>query len=274
MSELQNDAVAPVKNDAAPVENQATEAELATASGGEHEKISPVDEAAAKEAAKQQVINERIGKVTHQARQAERERDEAQAKIAKFEEEQRATEAARAGEIPPLPNEYDDDFEAKVAEHVAAKTRQATFEASQANYLQQQQNQQEEAQRQAQAQQQQQLNAYNVKAAEFGIDATELQAAENAVVSYGVGGELANHMLSDPEGPLIVKHLAANPTEAMALVNMSPYEQGAALAEIKVKASALKPKPTNTPNPPEALNGSGINSDTGNFPNSAGATFS
>ena len=273
MSELLNGEVAP-ETQAQPAEDLETGAELATDSDGEHKEKPQVDEAADKKAATQQLINDRIGKVTFQAKQAERERDELREQIAKRDEEDRAAEAARAGDIPSIPNELDDDFAEKMAERDAAIRRQTQFEASQANYQQQQKDQQALAQQQVQAEQQKTLIAYNARAAELSIDAQELQAAENAIVSFGVTGDLASHIMSDPDGPLIVKELAANPSDAMTLINLSPFQQGAYLDQIKAKAEALKPKPTNTPAPSDVLTGSGAQVDAGKYPNSGGATFS
>jgi len=266
------------ENQAASAENQPAEqlsqqagAELATDTEGQQEKTAQVDEAAAKAAAAtQKVINEKH----FQTKQAERERDDALAQIATFEQEKRDAEAARAGDIPPIPEEFDDNFKEKMVERDAAIARQATFQASQANYNQQLENQQALAQQQAQAERQQKVVSYNAKAVEFGINEAELRAAENAVMSYGLSDDTSAHIMADSDGPLIVKHLAANPADTMTLVNMSPFQQGAFLDHIKAKASALKPKQTQTPNPPEILTGGGAQVDVDKYPNSAGATFS
>ena len=267
--ELQSGTAADESNPA-PAEDLNPGAVLATDSEGEHKEKPPVDEAAARNAATQKVISEKH----FQAKQAERERDEALDKVAKFEQEKRDAEAVRAGEIPQIPNELDDDFTEKMAERDAAIVRQAEFNATQANYQQQQQDQQALAKQQVEAEHQKTRIAYSARAAELSIDAQELLAAENAIVSFGVSGDLASHIMSDTDGPLIVKELAANPNDVMTLINLSPFQQGAYLDQIKAKAEALKPKPTNTPAPSDVLTGSGTQVDTGKYPNSAGASFS
>ena len=83
MSELQSDSVdseviEPV------IENQEIETDLAPVSEAEHEPQPQVDE----EAAKQEAINKAINKKHFEAKQAERERDEANAKLAEFERKQ------------------------------------------------------------------------------------------------------------------------------------------------------------------------------------------
>lgn len=271
--ELQNGEVAPEVNGTAETENPNVGSELATDSGGQHEQEPKVDEAEAKAAAAQQATQDAINKKHFQAKQAERERDDALAKVAKFEQDKRDAEAVQAGNIPPIPDEFDDDFQTKMAERDAALVRKAQFEASQATFAAQQQANQQAVQQQAQAEfQKAQVNYLN-RSVELGIDQAEMQAAGNAVVSYGLSEQLLTHIVADKDGPLITKHLAANPSDAITLAGMSPYDQGAYLSQIKAKAEALKPKQSTTPPPVESLTGGVAQTEPERFPNSAGSTF-
>jgi len=60
--------------------------------------------------------------------------------------------------------------------------------------------------------------------------------------------------------------------EAHELNNMNPVLAGAKYAELKVKASALKPKTSNAPSPATNLQGNGVVPDDG-YNNIKGAKF-
>jgi len=81
------------------------------------------------------------------------------------------------------------------------------------------------------------------------------------------------HILADSDGPLITKHLAANPQEGYQLASMSPYQVGSFLDGIKAKASALKPKKTNAPAPAERLTGNGADPEAGKYKNLRGTKY-
>ena len=272
--ELQSggDAAEEVQTDTTPAENQSTGAELATASEseGQHENQAQVDEAKVKQAAIDKVINEKH----FQAKQAERERDDALAKVAKFEKDKQEQDAALAGNIPPFPDSLDDDFEEKKTAYNEAIARQARFAESQANFATQQQNQQAATQAAEAAKTQQLVAQYSAKASELGIDAAEMNAAMDAVVGFGLPGEAAQFLLSDTDGPLLTKHLAANPGDVITLSSMPVVQQGAFLSGLKVKAELLRPKTSNTPAPVDTLSVNGAQVDSKKYPNSEGAKFS
>ena len=266
MSELQNDNVEPVIDNPTKIENQ-DGAELAPASEAQHEEQAQV------ETVNQDAINKAINKKHFEAKQAERERDEALAKVAEFEKKQQEQLAAQVGDIPPMPDAFDDDFDAKVKARDDALLRKAEFDAQQNLYLQQQQfQQQQEQQRRAEEVQKQAAN-YTDKAKEYGISNEELNKAGNLVASYGVSDDLTMAILSDSEGPLITQYLAANPMEISALNSGNPYIAGAKLAEIKIKASALKPRTSNAPEPATKVQGSSVDADANQYQHIKGAKF-
>jgi len=271
--ELQTGDV-PAENNAPPPEDQQAGADLATATDGQQESNAQVDEAAAKQAASQDATQKVINEKHRQAKQAERERDEARAQVAQFEKEKRESEAARVGEIPPIPDEFDENFKERMAERDEAIANKVRHEQNEVVYQQSLENQQaQEVQRQNAVFQQASVS-YNARAVELGIDTQELQAAGNQVVGYGLTPQLTMNILADRDGPLITKYLAANPMDALNLSNMSEFQQGAAIEAIRVKAESLKPKASNTPPPPDNLSGNGAEVDTNKYPNSKGATFS
>ena len=152
--------------------------------------------------------------------------------------------------VPPMPDTWDDNFEAKVKAREEALTLQA-----QRNAQQQLQEEQAQFQRQQQELAEQQrvqelANSFNQNATRLGVDSNTLAEAQNALVSYGVTRDIANALLADEAGPLMVQYMAANPLEMGQLINASPLQQGMMLSDIKAKAGQLKPKTTSAPPPP------------------------
>lgn len=182
-------------------------------------------------------------------------------------------QAAAVGNIPPMPDSFDDDFDEKMKRRDDAIIAQANFNAQQDAHTQQQQYQQQQVQAQKQAELNQQMQSYNARATELGIKQDELQAAANVVGNLGLSDDLVMHILADSDGPLIVKHMAANQEIGFELAQMSPFLVGAKLNEIKANAAALKPKTTNAPAPTAKLSGNGVDKDAGKYQNIKGATF-
>lgn len=270
MSELQNDSVELSMDEPTEIENQDVGVDLAPTSEAEHEEQPQVVD---EEQKKQDAINKAINKKHFEAQQAKRELEEAKARIKEFEDKQREQMAAQYGNIPPMPDAFDDDFDEKVKRRDEAIAAQAQFNAQQQVYNQQQQY----AQQQAQLQEQQEFNnkvqAYNARAVELGIKQEELQAAANVVAEVGLSDDLVKFIVSDADGPLIVKHLAANQMDAFELAQMNPYMVGEKLSQIKANAAALKPKTSNAPAPSQQIGGNGVDPDAGRYQNLGGAKF-
>ena len=89
----------------------------------------------------------------------------------------------------------------------------------------------------------------------------------------GMTGDIGNAIMQDPDGYFIAKHLAANPQEAHELNTMNPILAGAKFAELKLKASALKPKTSSTPAPATNLSGNGVDPESGKYSHIKGAKF-
>jgi len=270
MSELQNeDAI--IEDGNAEIENQEdTGVDLATTSEAEHEEQPQVDEEAKK---RQEAINKVINEKTFKAKQAEREAQEYKAKLEAYEAEQRKQFEQQVADIPPMPDAFDDDFDEKVRARDEALLKKAQFDAQNSYYLQQQQFQQQQEAQAKQAQIQESLTNYTKKATELGIKQEEMQAAGNTVANYGLSDDLVLHILSDPDGPLITKHLAANPVDGFNLASMSPYAVGSFLSDIKQKAGALKPKTSSAPKPATNLHGNGVDPELGKYKNLKGTKY-
>ena len=225
-----------------------------TSSQVQAESTEQVDEAAVAQEKANAAFNKQYGEKKQLERDLAAQREE----NAKYQQAERDRQAAAVGTLPDFPDEFDDNFEEKKAIYLNALQAQANFNATNNAYEQQQQDNQQQAAQAQQVKAHQSMASYNQKATELGIKPEELQAAGNAVMQYNLSNDLAMHILGDPDGPLITKHLAANPQDGYQLATMSPYSVGQFLDGIKVKASALKPKTSNAPPPATNLSGNGV----------------
>jgi len=227
-------------------------ADLATASAEEHEEKDPAT--LAQEQA-QKAINRQHAKY----REEERKRLEVEKRAKELEERLAALEAKNSDiTVPELPDVWDDDYESKIAQREEALLRKARidFEKSQ---KQSQLDAQEEAKRQAEQERLKGLvEKYDKNTVKLGLDVEEINKASNAVASYGISGELADFIMQDDEGPLLVKYLASNPLELDELRNMSPIHAAMKInSTIRAAASTMKPKASNAPDPVEMISGRG-----------------
>ena len=254
MSETPQNDDATIELDSAAIE---TNDSIPSSESGEQvqaESNEQVDEVAV---AKQKA-NDAFNKQYGEKKQLERDLAEQREQNAKFQQAERDRQAAQVGEIPPMPDAFDDDFDVKVKQRDDAIIANANYQAQNNAYLQQEQvNQQQAAQAQT-VKVQESMVSYNKKAVELGIKQDELQAAGNAVANYGLSDDLVMHILADSDGTLITKHLAANPQDGYELASMSPFAVGQFLDGIKTKASALKPKTSNAPAPVDNLQGGAV----------------
>ena len=90
-----------------------------------------------------------------------------------------------------------------------------------------------------------------------GIKLEDLQIAGNVVDSYGLNPQIAQAMMADKEGGLVLLHLATDPASIQALNGANALTLGTIYADIKAKAAKLKPKQTEAPQPAEILDGNG-----------------
>jgi len=201
----------------------------------------------------QEAVNKAIGRQNFKFQEEKRKRITAEQKLATLQ--QQAPVDTRPV-IPDLPNTYDSDFEAKLLVRDTAIKEQATWDANQA--AQQQQTQQ--AQQNSIVNQQETIRVkaekFDQRADKLGLDKKKLDTDGNTVIAYGLTPEVADHLLTIEEGPLVVSYLAANLTELEALASLPPMAAAARLSSIIIpEAKKLKPAQSTAPNPPETLTG-------------------
>jgi hypothetical protein len=222
-----------------------------TSSPVQAESTEQVDEVAVAQEKANTAFNKQYGEKKQLERDLAAQREE----NARLQQAERERQAAQVGEIPEMPDSFDDDFDAKMAQRDNALIANANFQAQNNAFLQQEQFNQQQAAQVQQVKVQESIASYANKATELGINQEELTAAGNQVGSYGLSQDLVMHILADSDGPLITKHLAANPQDGYQLASMSPFAVGQFLEGIKVKASALKPKTSSAPAPVDSLQG-------------------
>ena len=251
-----------------PVETNDSALESDTSNQVQDESNEQVDEVAVAQEKANAAFNKQYG----EKKQLERDLAAQRQINDKFQADERERQAAQVGDIPPMPDAFDDDADEKWRIRDEAIRAQATFNAQNNAYVQQQEANQQQAAQAKQVKIQESMTSYSSKATELGIKQDELQAAGNAVANYGLSDDLVLHILGDSDGPLITKHLAANPQDGYQLAAMSPFDVGSFLDGIKTKASALKPKTSSTPDPATNLSGNGVIPGDG-YNNIKGAKF-
>lgn len=209
----------------------------------------------------QEVVNGIIGKKTKQQRDAERRALQLENELAELRAK---VPQAQRPEIPPMPNVYDDDFEAKVAQRDNAIRAAAAFDAEVLM------NQRREAEATAKLQQERQqqfvqtVETYSGRAKDLGINAEELKAAGQAI-GQSVPPQLAKYILEDEIGPAITMFLSKNPVILENLQDMDPM-RAAVYLETKIKARVValqgQRKQRRTPPPPRTLGRGSTSSGT------------
>ena len=206
------------------------DSESSTDSGETHDKPIFTEQ-------QQRIFDEAIGKKTFKLREKEREAEQLRKRLEEFE---RPVTQSRP-QVPALPDPF------------------AAYDAR----MQMLQNQQAQmAQEAAQKQQEvlvEKVQSYAQRAKSLGVKAEELQAAGSIVGQFGIDDSLVEYILEDDHGPLITKYLSQNIGLLDNLRNMHPTRASVFIANmIKPKATALKPKFTNAPDPVRRPQPSGI----------------
>ena len=265
--ELQNDGV---EIDAAP-EVQEAEVKETNETPEAGSELAPEVSEDEKKAKRQAAFNKEYGA----KKQAERDRDAALKEVADLKQAQLNTNIPQA--IGKAPDSLDftthEEYDQAYAQFINNIKAHANHDAQQASIEQQRQQNIEAQQQKAYEAQQASITKYSENAKTLGVDPQELKLAANAVASYGISSDLTMAILSESNGPLITKYLAANPQEVSNLNNMTPYEAGAYMATLSEKASALKPKPSSAPSPTTDISGTGADPEAGKYNYISGSTI-
>ena len=196
-----------------------------------------------------------INKKHFQIKERERELEAARKRIAELEANSQP-EVKGPVEVPPLPDNWEDDYEIKISQREEAIRQNAHFQAMQSIH------QKEEAKRQQQLEAERAkyvesvLENFNRNVKKIGLSESKIEEAADKLAKYGgADAEMANFLLTDAEGPLLIAYFAADLESFDELMSLSPMQRGQRISEYKQKADALRPKQTNAPDPAPSLGG-------------------
>lgn len=160
--------------------------------------------------------------------------------------------------IPAIPDQYDENYQDKIRQRDEAIQRKAAHDNEVKANEADQKRVAEQAKTDQEAKTLEKVQGFDANVIQLGLSPGEVKKAANEIIDYGLSENLEDILLEDPDGPLMVAHLASNPVELDALNAMTPYQLMTNLAELKAKASVLKPKTSGAPPPPEVLSGGGV----------------
>ena len=268
----QNEEVINEVVSAEPVTNDSV-LESDTSSPVQAESEVQVDEAAVAQEKANAAFNKQYGEKKQLERDLAAQREE----NSRYQQAERERQAAAVGNIPPMPDsfDYDDDtqYQQAVKNRDEAIIANTNYNALNNAYLQQEQQYQQQAVQAAQQKQAELATSFTANAKKTGATDEEFNSVVTTLNNGGMTPDIGSAIMSDPDGYFIAKHLAANPQEAHELNTMNPILAGAKFAELKQKASALKPKTSNAPSPATNLQGNGVDSDLNKHPALKGVVY-
>lgn len=205
-------------------------------------------------------LKKKIAKQTFAQRQAERERDELKKRLEEIET--KSQPVLSKVDVPPIPDSWDDNYEAKIKEYARAIEQNAKYEAAEAQRLQAQAEQQQKLEREQFNRQQELSETLEANSKKLGVDKARLDSAQEVLVKQISDSgrdmtRIVDRLLSDPMGALMIQHLATNQLDMHDIIYASPEDAGFLLAEVKQKAALLKPKPSSAPSPATTLSSRG-----------------
>lgn len=210
-----------------------------------------------------------INKQHYKFREEERKSIELQRQLDELKAKHSAPSIDEKVEVPAIPDAWADDYESQLKARDEAIRQNERYAAQEQHRVAQEAQALQEKQREEAKYIQGIEDGFKSNAEKLKLDGGEVMKAAQAVAGYGVSGEVANFLMTDPDGPLMVQYLAQNPLELDELSRLTPMQVGLKLPEIKTKSSALKPTQSEAPDPSTRLNGKTPPASRG----PAGATF-
>ena len=203
---------------------------------------------------------QQVNKQHRKYRDAERTATKAQADNDRLQKELDEFKASSVDlTVPPAPDPYADDYAEQVIKRDEKIQQIADHKAEARSLETAQQQQQTEAKTDQERKDAEALQTFDANFLKLGLKPDEMKQAAQTVIENGISETLEDILLLDEDGPLLVKYFADNPVEQDNLSGMSPFQLLNHLnSEIKPKASLLKPKTSQAPEPPMTLQGGGV----------------
>jgi len=171
-------------------------------------------------------------------------------------------------DIPPVPDQYAENYTELVQTRDEAIQRKATHDAAVTNTQDAAKAKDQERVDQDKVAEAEQIAVFDTNMIKLGLTPAETNIAAKTVIENGVSDTLLAVLMEDPEGPLLVHHLANNPIEQEALNGMSALQLVNRIEkEVRPQAALLKPKTSGAPDPPITLGGGGVRELEDQLPN-------
>lgn len=235
---------------------QSSEAELASATGenqtGKNEGSNELTE--------NEKVQKAINRQHFKYREEERKRVKAEQENQQLRERLQKLESQNSEVvIPPLPDPYDEDYQAKITQREDAIRRKAEQDAQKQSVIEQQERQQEAAEQGELERIQAKAKEYDKRITTLGLTPDEIAVAGKTVMEYGIPGDVAEFILDHEQGPLITKYLADNPIVLDELVHLPATQAAVRISSdiAKAAASLKQNNASNAPPPPDTLTGRG-----------------
>ncbi len=244
--ELNDDQLSSQEDDS--VETSTTNA---NESGQDSEKKEPTDEEK-----KEYAFKKKAWQLQQERQKAEGLAEENRELKAKLDKR----DAPKRPEVSELPDTFDPEYEAKMAERDAQLIDRDRYDRQEEYQKEQQQATLEEQQKsRVQAVQQQQAD-YAKNSTDLKLNQEEMAQAEQVVTSYitPANAPTAGFILGHEHGPLIVKALGDDPVEMGKVASMQPLQASVYITNtVLPKALKAMPSTTKTPDPISTPTGKG-----------------
>ena len=202
---------------------------------------------------------EEVNKQHRKFRDAERVATAAQAKADALQKELDEVKSQSVDLTVPTVDPFSETFEADLKTRDEAIQRVTTHNATVSNLETEQQKTHEAKIAQDEAALKEKVASFDSNMLTLGLKPIDVKQAADTVINYGISDTFQDVLLEHPEGPLLVQYLANNPIELEAVNGMSVLQMVDHLkSDIGPKASLLKPKTSQAPDPPITLDGGGV----------------
>lgn len=193
-------------------------------------------------------------------RDEERQHAKARERAEKAERELADFKSTQAEhQIPPPPDPYSTSYADDVATRDEAIRQHAENEAAVKQAEGDQLREKEASTERERVTETERISAFDANTLSLGLDPAGTKKAADTVIDYGISATLANHVMEDPDGPLMVQYLSENPVVLDELNGLTPYQLNIRITDdIRAKASLLKPQTSNAPAPPQTVKGGGV----------------
>lgn len=193
-------------------------------------------------------------------RDEERGRKSAEDRAVKAEQELKDLRASKEDlTIPDVPDQYAEDYAEQIAKRDAAIKANAEHGAEETRLADEKQRSDAALAKNVEAESAAQVAVFDANMVALGCVPTEVKAAADKIIEYGISDGLSDFILEDPDGPLMVQYLEQNPTELEEMNKMTSLSLFNHInSSVRAKAQLLKPKTSGAPDPPITVTGGGV----------------